>query len=90
MKDTSKAADSEFLARMKSVSGVRRLKMASSMYDAARTFVLASLDKKIADSEKRKKLFMRFYSSDFTNEQSVKICKHFASKVNKASNASKE
>lgn len=66
MIDTTAKAEkiqSELFAKM---TGDERMKIASEMFDTARTLVLASLDKNLNDKEKRKALFLRFYGNDFS------------------------
>ena len=55
------------------MTGDERMKIASDMFDTARTLVLASLDKNLNDKEKRKALFLRFYGNDFSVDEKEKI-----------------
>ncbi len=54
-------------------SGEERLMMGDRMFVSARTLVEASLPENIDDTEKRYRLFIRFYESDFTPLQREKI-----------------
>jgi len=73
MIDTTTEAEkiqSELIDKM---TGEERMKIASDMFDTARTLVIASLDKNLNDTEKRKALFLRFYGNDFSREEKEKI-----------------
>ncbi len=73
MIDTTAKAEkiqSELFSKM---TGDERMKIASEMFDTARTLVLASLDKNLNDKEKRKALFLRFYGNDFSTNEKEKI-----------------
>ncbi len=59
------------------MTGDERMKIASDMFDTARTLVLASLDKNLNDKEKRKALFLRFYGNDFSVNEKEKILNNF-------------
>ena len=77
MNDTNYLVESRFLEMMMKKSGQERLMMGFSMFDMARSQVVASIkrDNPNADIEDiRKGIFLRFYGQDFSPEDSEKIC----------------
>lgn len=73
MIDTTPEAEKIQSELFDKMTGEERMKIASDMFDTARTLVLASLDKKLNDTEKRKALFLRFYGNDFSTNEKEKI-----------------
>ena len=73
MIDTTTEAEKIQSELFDKMTGEERMKIASDMFDTARTLVLASLDKNLNDTEKRKALFLRFYGNDFSVNEKEKI-----------------
>lgn len=73
MIDTTARAEKIQSELFDKMTGEERMKIASEMFDTARTLVLASLDKNLNDKEKRKALFLRFYGNDFSTNEKEKI-----------------
>ena len=73
MIDTTTKAEKTQSELFDKMTGDERMKIASDMFDTARTLVLASLDKNLNDKEKRKALFLRFYGNDFSVDEIEKI-----------------
>jgi len=80
MTDTTYEAEKIQSKLFDKMTGEERLKIASDMFDTARTLVLASMNKDLNEMEKRKILFLRFYESDFSKEELEKILKAFDEK----------
>ena len=77
MIDTTTEAEKIQSELFDKMTGEERMKIASDMFDTARTLVLASLDKNLNDTEKRKALFLRFYGNDFSTNEKEKILNNF-------------
>jgi hypothetical protein len=77
MIDTTTKAEKIQSELFDKMTGDERMKIASDMFDTARTLVLASLDKNLNDKEKRKALFLRFYGNDFSVNEKEKILNNF-------------
>ncbi len=77
MIDTTTEAEKIQSKLFDKMTGEERMKIASDMFDTARTLVLASLDKNLDDKEKRKALFLRFYGNDFSVNEKEKILNNF-------------
>jgi hypothetical protein len=77
MIDTTTKAEKIQSELFDKMTGDERMKIASDMFDTARTLVLASLDKNLNDKEKRKALFLRFYGNDFSINEKEKILNNF-------------
>ena len=76
MNDTSHGMETRFRTMMMKKSGQERMKMGFSMFNTARKQVVASIKMKnpdAGDNKIRKEIFLRFYGSDFSPEESVKI-----------------
>ena len=73
MIDTTTEAEKIQSELFDKMTGDERMKIASDMFDTARTLVLASLDKNLNDKEKRKALFLRFYGNDFSENEKENI-----------------
>jgi hypothetical protein len=61
MNDTPPEIEKKIHEMMMARSGAERLIMGSSMFDAARRIVLASLPKDLSDEELKRRLFERIY-----------------------------
>ena len=61
MNDTPPEIEKKIHEMMMARSGAERLIMGSSMFDAARRIVLASLPKNLSDEELKRRLFERIY-----------------------------
>jgi len=77
--DTPPEVQVELLRRYMAVSPERRIKMAASLYDAARILVSASLPALLTGIERKIEIFRRFYASDFSPEECERICCHLLS-----------
>ena len=77
MIDTTTEAEKIQSELFDKMTGEERMKIASNMFDTARKLVLASLDKNLNDTEKRKTLFLRFYGNDFSVNEKEKILNNF-------------
>ena len=74
MHDTSPEAQDELLKRYRALSPERRLRMASSMFDAGRALVAASIPASVKGMERELELFRRFYAQDYTAREIEAIC----------------
>ncbi|OGU70310.1 MAG: hypothetical protein A2V93_11430 [Ignavibacteria bacterium RBG_16_34_14] len=75
MNDTSpeaKKIQDELFAKL---SGEERLLMGLEMFETARKIVLSSFPENLPENEIRKRLFLRFYENDFSDEEKEKILK---------------
>jgi len=73
MNDTSpwaKKIQDELFAKL---SGEERLLMGLEMFETARKIVLSSFPPNLSENEIRKRLFLRFYGNDFSEEEKEKI-----------------
>ncbi len=73
MNDTSpwaKKIQDELFAKL---SGEERLLMGLEMFETARKIVLSSFPPNLTEDEIRKRLFLRFYENDFSEEEKEKI-----------------
>ena len=69
MNDTSpwaKKIQDELFAKL---SGEERLLMGLEMFETARKIVLSSFPPDLPEDEIRKRIFLRFYENDFTEEE---------------------
>jgi hypothetical protein len=76
MNDTNPEIEKIFREMIMKKSGEERMMMGFSMFDSAREIVIASIKNEnpdISEIELKKKLFLRFYGTDFTEEQKQKI-----------------
>jgi len=62
-------------------SDEERLTMGSCMFDAAREMVLSSFPQNMSLQEKRKSLFLRFYSNDFDENTKQSILQTLSEKI---------
>lgn len=73
MKDTSKEFTDLQNELFNKLLPQQRLKMMLSMMDTARKIVLSSLPKGLSKNEIKKQLFLRFYSTDFSEQEKQDI-----------------
>ena len=76
MNDTSPEMEKRYHDMLMRRTGLERLKMGSSMYDAARAVVRSSILNEspgLAEGELKEKIFLRFYGLDFSETQKRKI-----------------
>lgn len=73
MKDTSPEIEKIYFDMMMKRSGEERMRMAAGMFEAARQMALASFPEGLSKFEIQKRLFERFYSNDFSEEEKQKI-----------------
>ncbi len=73
MNDTSPTAQALFRRMLMELSGEERMLMGFEMHESAREIVLASLPAGMSEGERRRQLFLRFYSRDFDREEREKI-----------------
>lgn len=80
MKDTSPEMEDVYRKLLMSKSGTERLKMASDMFDAARTLVRSSfLNQNLSEKELTWNIFLRMYKRDFDPSTLDKIKARFFS-----------
>jgi hypothetical protein len=73
MNDTrpeAKKIQEELFAKL---SGEERLLMGLEMFETARKIVLSSFPENLPENEIRKRLFLRFYGNDFSEEEKKTI-----------------
>lgn len=73
MNDTPSFVEYIYRQKIMERSNEERLTMGSCMFDAARKMILASFPKNMSPQEKRKSLFLRFYSNDFDQTTKQRI-----------------
>ncbi len=73
MNDTPKHVEALFRRKLMELTGEERLRMGSEMHECAREIVLASLPAGLGEGERRRRLFLRFYSGDFDEVTTEKI-----------------
>ncbi|MCX5866854.1 MAG: hypothetical protein NT009_05110 [Proteobacteria bacterium] len=81
MNDTSPDIEARFREMMMKKSGQERLRMGFSMFETARSMVIAGIKNKnpnIGDKELKKEIFLHFYEEDFSPEEADKIIKSLA------------
>lgn len=75
MNDTTPRAAAQYHAMMMKRSGAERLKMCSSMFQTARTLMIARLrEEGVAEEDMKVAIFLRTYGDQFTEEQKARIC----------------
>lgn len=79
MKDTSPEIENLYHELLMSKSGCERLKMASDMFDSARTLVRSSLKSQNLSSKQLEwEVFLRIYGKDFDENTLLKVfTRHF-------------
>jgi len=73
MNDTSpeaKKIQDDLFAKL---TGEERMLMGLEMFETAKKIVLSSFPEDLPENEIRKKLFLRFYGNDFSEEEKRKI-----------------
>ncbi len=76
MTDTSPEIEALYLERWKKVAPPERFRMGREMFTTAKTLALAGIRAEMGaedPKETRRRLFKRFYSSDFSAEESERI-----------------
>jgi hypothetical protein len=76
MSDTTQEAAARYDAMLMALTPQERLKMGCEMFTAARALAIAGIRAEhgnLDERELRKKLFLRFYASDFTEEEKSRI-----------------
>jgi 7-cyano-7-deazaguanine synthase in queuosine biosynthesis len=80
MDETPKEFREKYRRMIMRKSGEERMMMGDSMFVAARTLVLASLDPALTEDEKRRELFLRFYGNDFSPDCKERILRWMTAK----------
>lgn len=75
MNDTRPEAQRVLDELFAGLSGEERLKMGLEMFDTARKIVISSFPPGLSEKEIRKRLFLRFYGDDFSEDEKRKILK---------------
>ncbi len=78
MRDTTEAVYRRMRDLLMNKTGEERLMMGASMFDMAKQLARASLKGMQDEGEERAALFMRFYGSDFSEEQRERIISHLS------------
>lgn len=73
MNDTHPEIEKKYREMLMSLSREERMKMAFSMFDAAKKIIYASLPENMDEIEKKVQLFLRIYGNDFDDVQKQKI-----------------
>jgi hypothetical protein len=73
MNDTSPEAKKILDESFANLSGEQRLLMGLEMFETARKIVLSSFPPGLSENEIRKRLFLRFYGDDFSEDEKKKI-----------------
>ena len=84
MTDTSPEIEALWLEMWKKTTPAQRVRMGSDMFSAAKTMAMAGIRKEIGHDdpkEMRRRLFMRFYGTDFTPEETERILRHMDQRV---------
>lgn len=79
MTDTSPEIETIWLEMWKKVPPAERLRMGCEMFSAAKELAMAGIRKELGrddPTEMRRRLFFRFYGSDFTPEESERILRN--------------
>ena len=71
-------ADIVYRNIMAEKTGEERMIMGFSMLNFVRRIVLSSIGKDASEGERRRKLFLRFYRNDFSQEELDKILERLA------------
>ena len=77
--DTSPEIEARWLEMWKKTTPAQRVRMGSDMFSAAKKLATAGIRKELGrddPKEIRRRLFFRFYGSDFTPEESERILGH--------------
>lgn len=79
MTDTSPEMNSIYLEMWRKVPGTDRLRMGCDMFSTAKALAAAGIRYEMGhedSKEFRRRLFLRFYGTDFTPEESERILSH--------------
>lgn len=79
MTDTSPEIETIWLEMWKKVPPAERLRMGCEMFSAAKELAMAGIRKELGrddPKEMRRRLFYRFYGTDFTAEESERILRN--------------
>jgi len=79
--DTPPFVEQIYRQKIMEKSDEERLTMGSCMFDAAREMVLSSFPQNMSLQEKRKSLFLRFYSNDFDENTKQSILQTLSEKI---------
>jgi hypothetical protein len=80
MNDTSPAMNALWVEMWGKVPPAERLRMGCEMFSTAKELAMAGIRKELGrddPKEIRRRLFLRFYGTDFTKEESERILRHF-------------
>jgi len=77
MNDTTPEIESRLDEIYERKSGEEELLICLKMFETAREIVISSLPKNISERELQKKIFLRFYGNDFSENEKVKILSSF-------------
>ena len=77
MNDTTPEIESRLDEIYERKSGEEKLLICLKMFETAREIVISSLPKNISERELQKKIFLRFYGNDFSENEKVKILSSF-------------
>ncbi len=77
MDDISPAIRYLLLKRYTAMTGEERLLLGFKSCETAKQIVLSSFPKGLSKKEIRIRLFLRYYSNDFSEQEKQKIIKHF-------------
>ena len=81
MSDTTVEIDKKYRSMLLGKSGTERIIMGADMAEAAKVMALSSMTRKESDTEKRIKLFLRFYFNDFSKSEREKIIQHLKKRL---------
>ena len=76
MNDTSPEIETLWIEMWKKTTPSQRVRMGSDMFSAAKELAMAGIRKEMGyddPKEMRRRLFLRFYGTDFTPEESERI-----------------
>jgi len=77
MNDTTPEIESRLDEIYNRKSGEEKLLICLKMFETAREIVISSLPKNISERELQKKIFLRFYGNDFSENEKVNILNSF-------------
>ena len=77
MNDTTPEIESRLDEIYERKSGEEELLICLKMFETAREIVISSLPKNISERELQKKIFLRFYGNDFSENEKVNILNSF-------------
>jgi len=77
MNDTTPEIESRLDEIYERKSGEEKLLICLKMFETAREIVISSLPENISERELQKKIFLRFYGNDFSENEKVNILNSF-------------